>query len=596
VAAKTNRSLTLAAAVVVIAALYLARDVLIPFALAALVSFLVSPLVQRLQRRGVPKIASVAAAMTLLLVAFGSLGWVVVNEARDFANRLPEYRETILEKTRLMRDAIEQPFERATSTVKDVSDGLTPASKDSAKAAPPEVVRLAEPPGGSLDVARLALDPLLGSMTTLAMSLLFAIIMLLRPEDLRDRVIRIVGSGKISMTTQALNEASSRVSAYLARLLLVNGALGVCFAIGLLFIGVPNALLWGLLLTCFRFVPYAGIWIAATFPIALSLATSSGWQQPLEVAGLIVALEIVASMVLEPWFYAAGTGISPLAVLLSALFWSWLWGPIGLILATPMTVCLVVLGKYVPQLHFLYLMLSDAPALPPAARLYQRLLTEEHDEAWSILKAERKEATTPAAYDAVLLPALAMCEKERQRGGIDDVALAPIEDGIQLLIKECEDAPSPIDDTIPKLQDLRVVCMPARSGADALAAEMLAHSLRLAGAEVEIVPLAEFVGETIEKLGARPADVVVISAVPPSRFLHVRYICKRLALCYPELEVVAGIWTLESGDAALREQLPNGEHLRAVTSLNETLEVLRPIAEQVRLRREHRAAGFASSA
>jgi hypothetical protein len=226
--------------------------------------------------------------------------------------------------------------------------------------------------------------------------------------------------------------------------------------------------------------------------------------------------------------------------LLSALFWSWLWGPIGLILATPMTVCLVVLGKYVPQLHFLYLFFSDKPALPPAARLYQRLLAQDHDEAWSIMKTESKGKALSAVFDSTLLPALSLSEMERKQGSVDEEAAVHIQEGVELLLDECDEpgtfeATPAAEPATATFADLCVLCIPARNPADALAAEMLDKVLQRARANSAVASLAEFVGETIASFSARPVDVVIISAVPPSRFMHVRYICNRLAIHDPDL-------------------------------------------------------------
>ena len=300
-------------------------------------------------------------------------------------------------------------------------------------------------------------------------------------------------------------------------------------------------------------------------------------------------------MIVEPWMYGAGTGISPLAILLSALFWSWLWGPIGLVLATPMTVCLVVMGKYIPQLHFLNLLFSDAPGLPPPARLYQRLLARDQDEAWSVVNAELGARPMHEIHDSIVLPALSMAEHDRQRGTLDEEAANQILENVRLLLDEIDDAraaaPSDADSIAPLASaDLRVLCLPARWPVDVVAAEMLARVLVREGAKVKIAPLSELVGETLANIAHHPADIVFISAVPPSGFMHVRYICKRLAKEAPDIEIIVGMWTLDLADPELVERMPKGEHVHLVASFGEALILLRGLSTELRMRRESQVA------
>src|SRR5690606_7062319 len=250
-------------------------------------------------------------------------------------------------------------------------------------------------------------------------AIVFVIFMLIQREDLRDRMLRLIGPGRLIATTQAIDDAAHRVSRYLLIQWMVNATYGTAAAIGLYVIGLPNALLWGVLATLLRFIPYVGPWIGASMPIALSLAAFDDWTRPLVVAGMFIVLELLSNNLMEPWLYGMGTGVSPVAIIASAVFWTWLWGPIGLVLATPLTVCLVVVGLYVPRLEFLNILLSDQPGLPPQARVYQRLLAMDQEEVFQIADEYLKERSLLDLYEYVLLPALSMAEHDRHHGILD---------------------------------------------------------------------------------------------------------------------------------------------------------------------------------
>jgi predicted PurR-regulated permease PerM len=593
------RLITLAASVVVVAALYLAKGVLIPFALAMLVSFLLAPLVERLQRWHLSRVMSVLTAVGLVFVASSALSWLVVDQVQDVSTKLSEYKHNIHGKMATLRGMVAGPVQSAMRTVEDLGADLTPAVESGGATVPIQSVRVIEPTRGPFAILRDALGRTLDVLTTTAMALLFAFVMLLRRDDLGDRFIRIVGHGNVLVTTRALEEASRKVSGYLWRFLLLNGMHGLVIGVGLTFIGVPNALLWGLLAAILRFIPYVGPWIAATFPVLTSLAVSTGWSQPLLTVGLFALLELISNNVLEPWIYGSGTGISPLAILVSALFWTWLWGPIGLVLSTPLTVCLVVMGKYVPQLGFLNLLFGDAPGLTPPSRLYQRLIAGDQDQAWIVLRMEIEHKTLQELYDSVVLPALSMAEHDRQRGDLDETAEARIEETMRLLLEEAgelragSDAGSDSTAAPAPAVALRVLCLPAQGTADALAAAMLRQVLERDGVEVEVASIDELSGETLDLLESRRVDIVCISAVPPSRFMHVRYLCKRIASRFPDLPIVAGMWTLETEPRDLADPMSLLAGVHVVASLGEARTQVRHLAESVRIQRGAALAGVA---
>ena len=380
----------------VIATLYFASDLLIPLALAALLTFLLAPLVTRLER-WIGRIAAVLLVVTMIFSMIGMAGWVLTRQLVDLATRLPDYKVNIETKLHSFQLPSGGAFKRLSETVEELKKDFRGADApivsqvpgkpgtavavpvSSAPTLPVQVVETSK--ANPLQLLQVIISPLLGPLGTTGLVLLLVVFMLLKREDLRSRLIRLIGQGRISATTHALDDANHRVSRYLLMQLVVNVTFGIAVAIGLFFIGVPNAVLLGAFATVLRFIPYIGPWIAAAFPIILSLAVSPSWMMPLLTLGLFVLLELICSNIVEPWLYGSSTGVSSIALVVAAVFWTWLWGPIGLMLATPLTVCLVVMGRHVPQLSFLSIMLSDEEALTPAEQCYHRLLTVGLNEA-----------------------------------------------------------------------------------------------------------------------------------------------------------------------------------------------------------------------
>ncbi|MBK7644432.1 MAG: AI-2E family transporter [Planctomycetes bacterium] len=588
--------ITLAATVFVVVALYLAKGVLIPFALAVLVSFLLAPLVSRLERWGFNRVAAVVTVVLLALGASGATGWLLLGQAREVTTKLSEYRRNIQDKLATLRGAVAKPIEAALQTVQTLGSDLDPEPATAPAAEPIQTVRIAEPVRGTFGMLRDTLRPNLDGLVTAAMALLFAFVMLMRRDDLGDRFIRIIGHDRVLVATRGLEEAADKVGTYLRRLFVLNALHGVVVVIGLTLIGVPNALLWGLLAAILRFVPYIGPWITATCVVLTAFAVSPDWSQPLLAVGLFLVLEVLSNHLVEPWLFGSGTGLSPLATVASALFWTWLWGPVGLLLSIPLAVCLVVMGKHVPQLRFLHLLFGDAPGLSPPARLYQRLIAGEEDQAWLVLRPELEAQTLEVVYDSIVLPALSLAEEDRQRGAFDEASEARIEETLRLLLDEAEELHASFASKEasaarpPRTGALRVLCLPARGNADALAACMLRQVLEADGVEVESASTAELSGETLDLFESRRVDIVCISAVPPSRSLHVRYLCKRIAQRFPRMPIIAGMWSLEDNEHApeVRPAILAGVHV--VNSLREARLRVRQLAETARAERAPAAA------
>jgi predicted PurR-regulated permease PerM len=442
-ATTSAKLLTLTAVVVVIAGLYFGRQVLIPLALAVVLSFLLAPVASWLETWRLGRVLSVVVVISLALALVGIGGWMVSGQLMNVVDQLPSYQSNIHDKVQSLRVQHGNRLTNATKTVSDLSKELTAASESAADkkiqkrtGAAPIPVQVTQPPGNAPQYLRTIVGPLTGVLETTVIVIVFAVFMLVKREDLRNRLIRLAGQGRLTLVTQALDDASRRLSRYLYLQFLVNTLYGAMFGGGLYLIGVPHPLLWGVLAALLRLIPYIGTTVAAGFPALMAMAVFSGWHQALLVVALFVTLEIIVSNALEPWLYGSHTGISSLAILVAAVFWAALWGPIGLILSTPLTVCLILMGRYVPQLNFLEVLLGDEPVLPLEAHFYQRLLALDQDEATTIAESYLKEKPLGSLYDNVVIPALAMAEQDRHLNMLDAGTADFISQSTRELIEE----------------------------------------------------------------------------------------------------------------------------------------------------------------
>src|SRR4249919_3034349 len=393
----------------VVTILYVGRELLIPLALAAMLTFLLAPLVGYIER-WIGRIVAVLIVVAMLFSVVGGAGWLLTRQLIDLAAKLPDYQTNIDNRLHAIRLPTGGAFGRFSHSVselqKQMPDSLEPPANatspvpekattaERSRSAPagqqPMPVRIVESESRLPQVLQTTATGLLGPLGTAGLVLLLVIFMLLKREDLRGRMIRLIGQGRISATTRAMDDAGSRVARYLTMLLLVNVSFGSCIAIGLYFIGVPNAPLWGAFAAIVRFVPYVGVWIAGAVPVLLSFAVSTSWLSPLLTIGLFVVLELINANALEPWLYGSSTGVSSIALIIAAVFWTWLWGPIGLVLAIPLTVCVAVMGRHVPRLQVLSVLLSEEQALAPHEECYHRLLAFGLDEANDLAEAHVK--------------------------------------------------------------------------------------------------------------------------------------------------------------------------------------------------------------
>jgi predicted PurR-regulated permease PerM/GAF domain-containing protein len=536
--------------------LYVGQDVVIPLALAALITFLLSPMVNRLER-WIGNVAAVLATITLVLGVVVMLGWTLGRQAVDLANEAPRYEENIRTKLRGLKSPHGGTLDRLSQTVEDLKRELPgngrkaddtgdfPGSDD-VRPVPVEIV--AEPESHPLETIRAVAGPIMGPLGTAALVSLLATFMLLKREDLAGRLLRLIGQGRISATTRAMNDAGTRVRRYLLMQLVVNVTYGIPLAIGLYFIGVPNALLWGALAAVLRFIPYLGPWIAASFPILLSLAVSPDWTMPLMTIGLFVVLELVSNNVIEPWLYGSSTGVSTIALIVSAVFWTWMWGAAGLMLSTPITVCLVVMGRHIPQLAFLSVVLGEDQALTPAEDCYHRLLRKgEHDETEL---AETFLQTRPLVelYDSMMIPVIRTAEEDYLTGSIDAEQREQITGALGDLIDDLGESAAlpPTDAEAPV--DCEVVCLATRAERDALAAAMSAQVLRQRGFTARHLPAKHAIGEMLHTLETDAPDLVCLSVIPPTRPMHARHLIQKIRRTLPQQKIIVGLWGRQDED------------------------------------------------
>jgi predicted PurR-regulated permease PerM len=545
----------LAAVVVVLfvaTALYWARAILIPLALAVYFAFILTPLVVYLQRRRFPRPLAVIVVVAGALLIFAGVSAVVGRQLVLIKNTLPDHADEIKAKAEALKNWLNAAEGgRWATLVNDVYEtfGGTPPKKGG----PTQTVVVESEPGW-VTRAQAILSPAAEMAGQAAFTFVLLVFILNRREDLRNRVIRLLGQGHVTTTTKAVDETSRRVSRFLLVQFLLNATFGTLVTLGLLLIGVPYAPLWGFLGFLMRYVPYIGSWIAVIPPTLLSIAVSDGWVHPILVFALFIGLELVAGNVAEPLLFGRSLGISEVAQLVAAAFWAFLWGPVGLILSGPLTVCLLVLGKYVPQWRFLDVLLGDEPVLSPQVAFYQRLAARDHDEAADILEKELSTRPVEQVCDEVLVPVLALARQDATDGRLSGEDLQFVATAVRELAEDViEVQPGTPADGEAKV---RIAVIPAKDATDQAAADVFARLFDPAGWEIEVAPANALTSEVIEFLDRMKPAAAVIAALPPGGLTHTRYLCKRLRLRFPELKIVVGRWAAHE-DAAVWANLGN---------------------------------------
>lgn len=559
------------AVIATVAALYFGREIFIPLAVAILLTFALSPLVAALRRVRVPRPAAVVAVVIGAFAATFMFGAVVATQLGTLAQNIPVYQYNLVSKAEVIKDANVGGglFERLSKLLERLGREIQADDKANTARAPgidnpstpPLPVEIITPPPGPIQVLRTVVGPLIQPLATGGIIVVVVIFMLLRREDLRDRFIRLVGAGDLHRTTAALQDAGERVARYLLSQLAVNVAYALPIGIGLWVIGVPNAPLWGLMALILRFIPYIGPIIASMFPLALALAVDPGWTMVLWTAALFVVLEVISNNVLEPWVYGSRTGLSPLAIIVAAIFWTWLWGPMGLLLSTPLTVCLIVLGQHVPQFEFLDVLLGSEPVLEPHQQLYQRLLAGDPTEATDRAEAYLEENTILSFYETVAVPALALAEEDRSRGVLTDERRARVAESAQTLVDNLDDfaqvesneeseqkqglaieSTTKLELPLPNGEGRVIACAGGRGELDDAAAAMLVQVLKAQGATANYIEHTSLSPGRIRQLSLDGFETIVIVFLNPSSVQHARYMTRRLKRSRPSLRVGVLIW------------------------------------------------------
>ncbi len=628
---------------VIVLGLHWGRPVLIPIALAVLLTFLLNPIVRILQRRGLGRVLSVMVAVATTGIVLMCLAGVVTRQVAGMLAELPQNTANIKAKVATLRqlgtgplveqfermiDEISQEFQRpAHETPAVMEDGsiLVRVPVKAPSQSPVEAVRIPSPspPWESL-------TGYLGSafevLATLAFALVLLVFFLLAREDLRDRVALLAGKARLALTSKALEDVTERISRYIVMVAMLNGGFGILLTAGLLVLQVPYALLWGFLAAGLRFIPYIGPWVGALFPIVMSFAISEGWWQPLAVFSFVLALELISNNVVEPLVLGRSTGVSPTALLISAAFWLFLWGPIGLVLSAPFAVCLVVLGKNIPQLGFLHLLLGDVPALRANVGLYQRLMLGEELEAARLVVQRMKAAPPEEVYDEMLVPALNFTRRDVQRDYLTDedqrivlkgmreslrhtdeflrtaaasasqqeqLALAPEDrhaiSGPTTKDRRNNNCPIVADaasirtdagsvghdsDFCASPQPVKILGCPAKDDTDCVGLEMLRQLLDPTHWDLEVTALEALTSELAARIIADPPAIICIASLPPGGLTHARYLCKRLRYASPDIEIIVGRWGLPRNSKLDRERLELAGASFVTTTLLETRKLL----------------------
>jgi predicted PurR-regulated permease PerM len=554
----------LATIVLTVAAIYWAAKILIVLALALLFSFVLQPVVAALQRGGLKRGLAVILTVCLALGLLSGLGWVFTSELQSLSSRWethdgqPGYKDAIQAKINAL-----DPWGDGTLWAK-----IQDAQEDAVKS-----------------IVGVVLMPAVDVLISLIFILVLVIFVLLRREDLRNRLIRLVGQDQRTVvTTKAMDEAAQRISRYLLMQVTINAGFGLLLGIGLYLAGLQYAMLWGFLAAIMRFIPYIGIWVATALPLLFSAATSATWTQPLIVVGLFFVLEMVTANVLEPLLFGMSAGVSPLALVVALLFWGWLWGPIGMVLSTPLTVVLLVMGRYIPQLEFMAVLLGEEPALETSVSFYQRLLARDLDEATDVIEDQLKERSLEQVSDEVLIPALVLARRDREHGELAAEDEAYILQATRDLINNLGNLESQVAKAAPgggpaPAVPVPILGCPATDAFDEVALEMFRQVLESSGAQVLTTSEKMLSSEVIAQIETDKPALVVVTTLPPGGVTRARYLCKRLRSRFPELKLFVGRWGLKESLDQVRERLQSAGADQVVGTLAETRALVVPLVQ-----------------
>lgn len=537
---------TLLTLVLVVGILYTGKQVLLPMALGIVLAFVLTPLVRQFDRMHLPRFAGVALTMVLALGTVGGMGYVVYDQFAQLSSEISQYTSSMRRKVSQLRLGNNAAIQQFTRTLGRVTDQLYD-DPDQAKAQPVRVVPPKLPPTQRLQESFAAVFEPLASAFIVVVLVAF---LLGQREDLRDRFIRLIGAGNVTMTTRLMNEAAYRVSQFLVWQTLINLTFGILVGLGLYWIGVPYAALWGGITAVLRFVPYVGTALSALMPAALAFATFPGWAETLQTLALFLGLDLITAYFVEPVVFGYRTGVSSFALLISALFWIWVWGPVGLLLATPLTVCIAVLGRHVRSLRFLAIIFADEPALQPHVRFYQRLLARDEDEAGALASRMLQELGPVAVVDQVLIPTVTLVLSHREQDEISEDDTTFVLDVVAEILHQLPDAER------ATMSDASIVGLTVRAPADELVLEMLRTAY---GRERVALMPSELSAEEALRAAIRQAPAVIcLAAAASTRGSELRNYCRRIRSELPDTQIIV-----------LRPQLVEEEGPRSVDRFRE---------------------------
>ncbi|HMD62096.1 MAG TPA: AI-2E family transporter [Opitutaceae bacterium] len=543
----------------VIAAMSLAAEVLKPLALAVLLSFALVPLAGFFERRRVPRVIAVLLTVALALGCLSGIGFVVVRQLSMLANQLPSYQERIQKKVDFLKPSEDTVFSRAQKVAGDVLKSLDTPIVPGPQAMD---VRVVEQPTFRQRL-QAAVGPSMEFLGVGTFVLILVLFMLMNREDVGDRIVQLFGQRRINLTTRTMGEIGQRISRYLAMITLVNAGYGLIVGLGLWAIGVPYAVLWGCLAAMMRFIPYVGAAAAFLLPLVFSVAHFPGWRQPLEVVAFFGAAEVALSY-LEPVFYGKTAGVSALGLLVAAMFWTWLWGLLGTLLSTPLTLSLAVLGKYVPSLGFFATILGEEAELDQDIRFYQRLVSLDQDGTTAVVEAALKERPRAEVFDQILVPALSRAGRDAARGELEESDMAFIRRVIGEILDDLEGTeeisvktaagsgegePGRVNGT-PASPPFEVAGVAANGSSDALALRMLGQILAPSKCTLVILEGAGSPMQLAERVAEASPAMVILSHLPPEALAQARYQVRRLRSRFAGLPIVVGRWGEEVSDAA----------------------------------------------
>ena len=588
---------------IIVIGLQWGRPILVPIALAILLTFLLNPVVKMLQQRGFGRMPAVMLGVSAAGLSMLQIGSLMARQLTILVAELPQNTQNIKVKVQTLRQfgssQIATQFEEMAEEISEATTGQaagkTKSSDNSIAEAPADknadsdrvTVRTESIPWLSLTGY---LSSAFEVLATLAFSLILLVVFLIARDDLRDRVVMLAGRARVAVTSKALEDVTERISRYLLMVAMLNGSYAIMLGLGLFALQVPYAFLWGFMAGSLRFIPYIGPWIGAIGPISMALATTPGWFQPLAVFGFVLVLELVSNNILEPLVFGRSTGVSSTALIISAAFWGYLWGPIGLVISAPIAVCLMVLGKNIPQLAFLDLLLGNEPALRSDMGIYQRMMLGDEHEATRLVLLRMKDAPVGEVFDKLLIPTLIFAKRDFLREQLSEEDRKLVLDGVQTTLSHTDkflrtiaerkteeletalaetDAPKPVG-----AGRVTMLACPAADESDSAALVMLQQSLDPFQWNIELAAVETLTSELLARIEIAPPAIVYVAALPPRGLKHARYLCKRLHEGSPDLQIVVGRWGQTRNSKLEREQLEEAGASFVTTSLTDTIQLL----------------------